>query len=147
MTDALFPRAGFDAVFSDCGRYRYSLSRQWVFPQNRAPRTVTFIMLNPSTADETKDDPTIRRCVGFAQAWGFERLEIVNLFAWRSPYPDDLLKSPEPVGHANDVAIKIAAGNGEIVIGAWGSHRKLGDTVRNRAMAVQFQISDRKSVV
>jgi Protein of unknown function (DUF1643) len=63
---------------------------------------VAIIMLNPSTADETQNDPTIRRCIAFAQSWGYESVEIVNLFAYRTSYPKELSKATEPIGIEND---------------------------------------------
>ena len=71
------------ADFSECGRYRYKLWRTW----DDIRPVVMFIMLNPSTADATADDPTIRRCIGFARAWGYGGVRVGNLFAWRTPYP------------------------------------------------------------
>jgi hypothetical protein len=82
-------------------------------------------MLNPSTADGTQDDPTIRKCVGFSRKWGAGGLEVVNLFALRSPNPDDLVDSAQAgidvVGPANDDAIKEAAARCNSRIAAWGS--------------------------
>ena len=71
------------ADFSECGRYRYKLWRTW----DDVRPVVMFIMLNPSTADATADDPTIRRCIGFAHDWGYGGVRVGNLFAWRTPYP------------------------------------------------------------
>ena len=86
------------AHFSRCGRYRYALRR--TFPAGQG--TVLFVGLNPSTADAHVDDPTIRRCMGFAAAWGHRELWVANLFALRSPYPDALLGADDPVGPRND---------------------------------------------
>lgn len=130
----LFARTGFEAVFSDDGRYRYQLTRQWVWPKNRPPRTLGVIMLNPSTADETKDDPTIRRDVDFAKRWGFERLLIGNLFGHRSPYPKTLLTADDPVGPGNDVWLRITAGNSDMVLVAWG---QIDKRWKSRAVHVQ----------
>lgn len=74
-----------DAAISECGRYRFRLSRWW----GDGARAL-FVMLNPSTADGTEDDPTIRRCIGFARAWGYDGIEVVNLFPWRATDPRDL---------------------------------------------------------
>lgn len=79
-----------NAVISPCGRYRYALHRQ-IGMEDR--KSCLFIMLNPSTADGSQDDPTIRRCVGFAKSWGCDRLFVANLFAWRATDPRDLRKN------------------------------------------------------
>ena len=109
-----------NAVISACGRYRYLLARQ-VGP---GPRTATFIMLNPSTADATNDDPTIRRCIGFARQWECGRLAVLNLFAFRATDPADLKRAEEPVGPANREWFEKTltdAGEGPVVCG-WGVH-------------------------
>lgn len=107
------------AVISDCGLYRYSLFRGW---DDDLP-AVAFVMLNPSTADGLKDDPTIRRCIGFARAWGFGRLEVFNLFALRATSPKDMKASKHPVGPSNDdvLAGLLDRKFGKIVA-AWGAH-------------------------
>ena len=75
------------AVISDCGQYRYSLNRSgWM----GGTGNVLFVMLNPSTADASEDDPTIRRCIRFARDWGFASLSVGNLYAYRATKPDDL---------------------------------------------------------
>src|SRR5437868_14686902 len=82
------------AIFDPTGMYRYSLLREWCADSPR----VAFIMLNPSTADDRKDDPTIRRCIGFAHSWGFGVLEVVNLFAYRATDSSKLPGGDDPVG-------------------------------------------------
>src|ERR1019366_833740 len=82
--------------------YRYSLWRR----VGESRRRVLFVMLNPSTADAIVDDPTIRRCMGFARTWGFGELEVCNLFAYRSPCPSALLRAADPVGPSNDRALR-----------------------------------------
>ena len=108
------------AVVSDCGRYRYCLRREW---EDRLPR-VCFVMLNPSTADGTEDDPTVRRCIGFARRWGFGSLLIVNLFAYRATRPSDLPKYclgvDGPVGPDNDDYIRRACIESDALVLAWG---------------------------
>jgi hypothetical protein len=109
-----------DAVISACGRYRYLLTRR-VGP---GPRTATFLMLNPSTADATNDDPTIRRCLGFARRWGCKRLVVLNLFAVRATDPADMKRADDPVGPENpewfDRTLR-ALVDGPVVC-AWGVH-------------------------
>lgn len=88
-----------DAVISPCGTWRYALSRQWDDDLSRLP----FIMLNPSTADASLDDPTIRRCMGFARREGFGGIYVANLFAYRSPNPEDVVAAGgRAVGPDND---------------------------------------------
>ncbi len=105
------------ARFSLCRRYRYSLERHWTGGEGR----VLFIGLNPSTADHKKDDPSIRRCVGFAKSWGFNRMEIVNLFAYRATYQIHLLSADDPVGRLNDLWIRKAHQRSDETIACWGS--------------------------
>ncbi len=88
-----------DALISDCGQYRYRLWRHW---GDGCAGTAVFLMLNPSTADGHVDDPTIRKCVGFAKRWGLHGIRVVNLFALRSTDPKGLLGATDPVGPEND---------------------------------------------
>jgi len=109
------------ADFSPCRSYRYSLSRIW----NRKLPVILFVGLNPSTADETANDPTVRRCIGFARAWGFGGLVLVNLFAYRATNPADLLNAKDPVGPRNDdFILKNALSAGRTVV-AWGAKGNL----------------------
>lgn len=116
-----------EAIISECGRYRYRLARRW----GPGP-AVLFIMLNPSTADAEQDDPTIRRCVGYAKALGAGSLEVVNLFALRATDPNELARDVAPVGPANNSHIWEAAQRAEMVICAWGAHPE----ARHRARQV-----------
>src|SRR5262249_50597363 len=112
-----------DAAFSPCGRYRYALSRRL----GRAGRTATFILLNPSTADAVSDDPTIRRCLGFAKRWRCGRLIVLNLFALRATDPGELRRAADPVGRDNAAWLARVlrhAGSGLVVCG-WGVHGTL----------------------
>ena len=109
------------AIFDRSGRYRFLLWRMISGASKRGTR-VTFVMLNPNQADEQSDDPTIRRCIGFARRWGYERLQIVNLFALRSPEPRDLILSREPIGHGNDRYIVDAVAESTITVAAWGNY-------------------------
>lgn len=108
-----------DAVISPCGKYRYSLSRTW----DEELRPACFIMLNPSTADADKDDPTIRRCVGFAKSWGCGGIVVVNLFAWRATDPAYLvgLRLAEASGPENERHIREAVIACKPVVAAWGA--------------------------
>lgn len=136
------------AVISACGRYRYRLWREWRgthHPRNWEwirddgggiakdgagddigwPKAMVFVMLNPSTADGSVDDPTIRRCVGFAKAWQFERLEVINLFAYRATRPSALLAlthNDDPVGHENQSHVDNVMETAGRIVCAWGAH-------------------------
>lgn len=104
------------AAFSPCARYRYALGRQW----GPGP-TLSVIGHNPSTADEQADDPTIRRCIGFAKRDGFGSLLMLNLCAWRDTDPNGLTLLDDPVGPANDNALLEGARAAERVLAAWGA--------------------------
>lgn len=111
-----------DATISACGMYRYELSRQW----DDDLGALGFVMLNPSTADANADDPTIRKCVGFAQRFGYGGIKVVNLFAYRATDPADLKKAGYPIGPENDRHIAGAMLNCAVVVCAWGANaRKL----------------------
>jgi hypothetical protein len=105
------------AEFSPCRTYRYALWRRW----GRGPYAM-FIGLNPSTADETNDDPTIRRCIAFARAWGYDALCMTNLFAFRATDPAVMKKAPEPIGWQSDECLMRLASGAGAVIAAWGAH-------------------------
>lgn len=110
------------ATISPCGRYRYTLARELGRDLGAEARgTVLFVMLNPSTADSSIDDPTIRRCIGFARAWDYERLEVGNLFAWRATDPDELDSADDPVGPDNDRHLAELAAGAALVVAAWGA--------------------------
>lgn len=105
------------AGLSEDGVFRYFLARIW----GPGP-IVVFIMLNPSTADASKDDPTIRRCIGFAQKWKYGGVIVVNLFAFRATKPKALKKAEDPVGPENDEIILEACTSAGRIVGAWGAH-------------------------
>lgn len=107
-----------DAFFSKCYKYRYGLTRIWDDEKDFA----LFIGLNPSTADEINDDPTIRRCVNYARDWGYGGLYMANLFAYRATNPDEMKAAQDPIGPENDRVIKEASEKTAIVIAAWGVH-------------------------
>ncbi len=114
------PPAMIPAVLSDDRLYRYVLRREWSDGGGRG--RCAFVMLNPSTADETTDDPTIRRCIGFARYWGYDRLVVFNLFAWRATDSAELRKVADPVGPDNDRLIALLAMDANRVVVAWGNH-------------------------
>lgn len=107
------------AAFDDDRVYRYLLRRSW-----GPGRHVLWIMLNPSTADESKLDPTLRRVLDFSQQWGFDGFEVCNLYALRSTDPKGLWLVADPVGPNNDAAIQAAAKRAGAVIVGWGSNAK-----------------------
>jgi hypothetical protein len=106
------------AQFDRTRRYRFSLHRVW---QPEMP-LATFVMLNPSTADHLKNDPTITRCINLARSWGFGGINVVNLFAYRTSSPAHLRLITRPVGKENDRHIESNAFNASRVILAWGNH-------------------------
>jgi hypothetical protein len=108
------------AVIDDTEMYRYTLTRIW----DRSKRRVCFVMLNPSTADGYEDDPTIRRCIGFAERWGYGSLSVVNLYAFRATDPRELWKTTFPVGKENDTWIERAVLESKCVVAAWGAGAK-----------------------
>ena len=106
-----------DAEFSSCGSYRYSLSRIW----DESLSAVLFIMLNPSSADGTKDDPSIRRCISYAKDWGFGSLFVGNLFALKSTKPTGLLESTNPEGPENLKYLLKLSSHCKMIVCAWGN--------------------------
>lgn len=111
------PTAEPPAIFSPCRRYRYELWRRWA-----AGPFVQFIGLNPSTADETNNDPTVRRCIDFAKRWGFAALCMTNAFAFRATDPADMKAEPAPIGPDNDATLSAIAARAGLVVAAWGVH-------------------------
>ena len=111
------------AVLSPCGTYRYLLHR--IFGDVAEGPSCLFVMLNPSTADAMLDDPTIRRCMGFARREGCKRMTVVNLFALRATDPDELMRHADPVGPDNYAVVErelryhLTTG---IIIAAWGAN-------------------------
>ena len=119
-----------DAILSTDRAYRYALRRYWGNPANGY---AVFIGLNPSTADETQDDPTIRRCIRFAQDWGFGGLCMANIFAFRATQPEDMKSAPDPIGPENNFYLVQSALGAGVVVAAWGVHGTYlnrGDWVR-----------------
>jgi hypothetical protein len=106
------------ATLSPCRRYRYALWREW----DETLPTVVFCGLNPSTADETKDDPTIRRELGYARDWSFGRLVKVNAYGWRSVNPRMILEREDPIGPENTATVLYWAMRCALFVAAWGNH-------------------------
>lgn len=106
------------AIYSDCERYRYSLTRIW----DNAGQRVNFVMLNPSTATEVQNDPTVERCERRARALGFGSFAVTNIFAWRETDPRAMRIAADPIGPGNDAAIAERADWADMVIAAWGTH-------------------------
>ena len=106
------------ATFSPCRRWRYLLWRRW----DAAKPVANFLMLNPSTADEVKLDPTCARARDYAERWGYGALIVTNIFAFRNTNPDQMKAAKDPVGPGNDAAIVKAAKESALVVCAWGNH-------------------------
>ena len=111
----------YGVVFDVSGRYRYSLWRAWSAYHPR----IAFVLLNPSTADEQRNDPTIRRCMGFARAWDFGSLEVVNLFAYRATDYRELIKVSDPIGEENNYFLLHAVERCSTVVLGWGNRGML----------------------
>ncbi|CUR48159.1 DUF1643 domain-containing protein [Alloalcanivorax xenomutans] len=122
------------AHFSRCRQYRYALWRRWA----EGDDYVLLVALNPSTADHRRDDPTIRRCIGFARDWGYSALCVANLFAYRATYPSDLFAADDPVGPRNDQWLSKLARDASLVVAGWGNHGRHG----NRAAQVRARLGD-----
>lgn len=106
------------AVYSPCELYRYSLTRVWDVGAER----VLFIMLNPSTATEVQNDPTVERCERRARALGFGAFRVLNIFAYRATDPRDMKRAEDPVGPGNDAAMLDGLEWADAVVCAWGTH-------------------------
>ena len=122
------------AELSRCRTYRYALWRIW----DQTKPYALFICLNPSTADESEDDPTLRRCIDFAQSWDYGGVCIGNLFAFRATKPRDLMSAKHPIGEENDRWLSKLSEEAEIIIASWGNH----GTYRNRCDDVLETLPD-----
>lgn len=114
------------AAISGDGLYRYNLTREWCPERQLRIRMVTFVMLNPSTADADQDDPTIRRCVGFARCLGYDGIRVANLYAFRATKPAELWLAPDPTGGQRNDDLLAELGRlsryGDPLVAAWGAH-------------------------
>lgn len=109
------------AVFSDCRKYRYELWRVW----NEELGIVAFIGLNPSTADEINDDPTVKRCCEYARLWKYGGICMLNLFSFRATNPEKMLAEADPIGSENDATIARVVSDAEMILicpGNLGQH-------------------------
>ncbi len=106
------------AIYSPCEKYRYALTRVW----DAVGGKVSFVMLNPSTATEVQNDPTVERCERRARALGYGAFRVTNIFAWRDTDPKQMRRAADPVGPENDVAIAEACLWADRVVCAWGTH-------------------------
>jgi hypothetical protein len=109
--------AASEAVYSGCEAYRYSLTRVW----GAGPK-LGFVLLNPSTATEVQNDPTVERCERRARALGFGAFRVVNIFAFRATDPQDMRAAADPIGAGNDAALLEALGWADQVVCGWGGH-------------------------
>lgn len=133
MTQSNFTGESMSATFSRDKRYRYRLERTW-----KDGPAITFVMLNPSIADATKNDPTVERCVRRAKRDGYGTLRVVNLFALVSTDPNALRSHPDPIGSGNDVAILEASRDALTVVCAWGGMGNLN----RRGAAVEAMLRE-----
>lgn len=107
-----------DANFSECRKYRFALWRKW----DESKPYAMFIGLNPSTADEIENDPTITRCINYAKSWGYGGLCMANLFAFRATEPTNMMAAIDPIGIGNDEWLIKLSENAGVVVAAWGNN-------------------------
>jgi hypothetical protein len=131
-----------DAKFSPCRKWRYLLIRRW----SNLPLLI-WLLLNPSTADESRDDPTIRRCMGYAMNLGYGGIVILNLYALRSTLPGGLLLVDDPVGAENDEYLRMYALPTCQIVCGWGNwpvcRRSIAEQVGARVFAVRRLLRER----
>lgn len=134
----LFDQTNNGAAFSECGKYRYALWRIW----DKSKQLVMFIGLNPSTANESIDDPTIRRVKQFTFDWGYGGFYMMNLFAHVTPNPGELEKSHNPI---NDMWLKKISLKCDQVIFAWGSFKEAVERAKDvRQMCTGYALEINK---
>ncbi len=105
------------AILSECRKYRFALWRTW----DDSKPYVMFVGLNPSTADENTDDPTLTRCINYAKSWGFGGVCMANLFAYRATEPKDMKAAKNPIGYDNNEWLKKLSKEAGLVVAAWGN--------------------------
>ncbi len=110
------------AEWSECETYRYTLERRWA-----EGLLCLFLMLNPSTATESENDPTNTRTIKFAQRWGFGAVFALNLFAFRATNPKDMKAAADPIGPDNDRILLSLCSKADAIICAWGTHGRHRD--------------------
>lgn len=132
MIEVVEPDDG--ALFSPDRKYRYHLWRKIRWMDERPEKSVCFVLLNPSTADEVEPDPTVTRCKGFAGRFGATRVDIVNLFGLVSRFPAFLHSNPDPTGPGNDEMVLKVARAASVVVAGWGS---VGDAFPERVSAIR----------
>lgn len=110
----------WDATFSPCLEYRYLLWRRWA--DDWESNYAMFIGLNPSTATESINDPTVTRCINFSKSWGYSAFLMTNLFAYRATDPKKMLAVADPIGPENDRYLLESAAKAAVVVAAWGNH-------------------------
>lgn len=108
------------AIFSPDRAFRYTLRRVWGDVSNQG--FAAFVGLNPSTADEVKNDPTVRRCIQYAKDWGYGGMFMLNIFAYRATDPKVMKQQPEPIGPDNDYWLQTVSREAAITVAAWGTH-------------------------
>lgn len=126
------------AAFSECRKYRYALWRIW----DKTLPCIQFIGLNPSTANETKSDPTITRVIGFATSWGYGGVYMTNLFSFVTAYPKELIL-PEAQDKSNDMWLQNIGEKCNMVVFAWGNFKQ----AREQALIVEKYFPDAYALV
>jgi hypothetical protein len=125
VSPLLAPGPGYPAAFSEDRGYRYVLWRTLSVerpPIQFKPKVVNFVCLNPSTADERKDDPSLGKMQGFGRRLGYDFLSVTNVFGYRATKPADMRRARDPIGPENDTWLLKVAQNADMVICAWGNH-------------------------
>ncbi|SDJ26441.1 DUF1643 domain-containing protein [Salimicrobium halophilum] len=128
------------ALISECENYRYWLERSWE-QEGSKEEELLFVLLNPSTADDKTDDPTIRKLRGFTSRWGYRKFKVVNLYALRSSKPDVLKADHSPVGAENDYWLKRLLGEHRTIVCAWGNHADKRRVQYFRGLADELGVS------